>query len=212
MKTWGDGDLGTFRLGKAGYTVEIRQQSSRAPGREQIRQEKKRRLAQVRGPVGDQPLRRAAGMGMGSAMVFCGDIGAVGVCVDGGGDGRGVVRCGEVREFVTRRSSCIKRRNIADLPLVLSKRAPGRARMCCWMAGGMQPVHPDARCQNPAGTPANGAAWVGSLGMADCQLHRSVTSSPKHPKCQMPGRQSVTVTRSRGRGSALENPTRRRGF
>lgn len=51
--------------------------------------------------------------GMGSAMVFCGDIGAIGVGVDGCGDMMDAV--GEVREFVTRRSSCIKRRNIAVL-------------------------------------------------------------------------------------------------
>lgn len=54
------------------------------------------------------------GAGMGSAIVFCGDIGAISVGVDGGDDVMDAV--GEVREFVTRRSSCIKRRNITPCP------------------------------------------------------------------------------------------------
>lgn len=53
------------------------------------------------------------------------------------------------------------------------------------MAGGMQPARPDGQvpqsCPRPQPTEQSGSAALGSLGVTDCQLHRSVTSSPKHP-------------------------------
>ena len=142
---------------------------------------------------------------MGSAIVFYDDIGAVGVGVGGGGgdgdgdgDGDGP-RCGEVREFVTRRSSCMKRRNIAVLRPCPFETGAGQGKdvllVAGWQAGCNVPIQmPGARILPR--DPADGAVWV----ITDCQLHRSVTSSPKHSnvKCQMPGRQGITAARMPG--------------
>lgn len=107
------------------------------------------------------------------------------------------MRCGEVRDFVTRqgsnsrRSSCIKRRNIAVCPpLVLSKRAAGRARVCCWMAGGMQPAHPDPGARNPAQDPSRRSS-LGRQSGGGGGYHRLPVTSERHVrealKCQNAG-------------------------
>jgi hypothetical protein len=61
------------------------------------------------------------------------------------------------------------------------------------MAGGMQPA-PGARILPR--TPAEGAVWFGCLAITDCQLHRSVTPSPKHSNVRMPKCQDVKVSLS----------------
>lgn len=149
--------------------------------------------------------------GMGSAMVFCGDIGAIGVGVDGCGDVMDAV--GEVREFVTRRSSCIKRRNIAVLTPCPFETGAGQGKgVYCWMAGGMQPAHlaTQIRCHSRAQDPSRRSSlgrlpWISPIAsyIGASRRHRSTqVSNARTSKCHF---------HPNARCSAIESSTRRRG-